>query len=75
MQLRAKNGRSEAFASIQTNVMGNLEMLIPNYSSLKECVGIAMDIENFRENKEATGRTAEQMVAEYLRGEDDEDVA
>jgi hypothetical protein len=68
--LRDGQGRSKAFASLQRNIMSNLGVIAPNFASMKECVSITLDIENFRESKEATGKTVDQMFAEYLCGED-----
>ena len=70
VELRERGGQSQAFAALQAGVMGNLGTVLSAQASLKDCIGIALDIEKFRRSEAAVGKTASEVFSEWLRAED-----
>lgn len=73
VKLRAKVGQSKAFATLQAGVMGNLGTITATQSSLEQCIGIALRIEEFRSSATPIGKSASEVVSDWLRGKDESD--
>ena len=70
MKRRDKEGRSEAWASFQSGIMEHLGTLVEQSVSFEQLLNMSLKIEEFRESRQATGKSTSDLLGEWLRGGD-----
>jgi hypothetical protein len=69
-ELRDKEGRSQAWAAFQVGIMKRLGTLTDQSVSFEQLLNMSLKIEDFRESRQATGKSTSDLLGEWLRGSD-----
>lgn len=70
-ELRAQGGRSEAWSQFQLQMMSNLgPLVLSGAASLDVCVSLGLKIEEYIAHAAASGKSAPDLFADWLRGND-----